>query len=441
MPEDGGPLGVGTRRDEVAPPAVVARSAGPATQRLAGVLLAFAAALVAGSMAAAGSGLISYVTAGTVSLAAAALSGISVALNQSWGRTEGRASGRLRHPAAGPAPPHAPQQRHRQYHHSTQHQQEFPRPGHSRAAPPRPAVPPAGTPATAPVSAGIRYRNRLRWAFVLAVVFLGIEAVAAATSGSLTLLSDVGHVFADVIGLGMALAAIHLAGAGSRHRSRTYGLYRVEIVAALANAVLLVGMAGYVIFEAVSRLGRPHHVPGGTMVVVAVAGLFANLVSVWLLRPGANDSLNVRGAYLDVVADAIGSAGLLVAGVTIRITDWAWIDPLIGAALGLWILPRAVILGREALRILVQAAPAHVDVAALEADLSSVEGVVDVHHLHIWTLTSDVEVASAHLRVADGVDSHRVLVDARGVLNDRYHLTNVTLQVESAGGGERCAGI
>lgn len=386
MPNHGGPLGVRTRRDETrAGPRLPAGSPNTAWRPAASVLLGVSAALVGGALAAAGSGLASYVTAGTIALAAAALAAVSVVLNQP----------------------------------DRERVEVWRRPG----------------------TAGHRYRNRIRWAFVLALLFLGIEAVAAVSSGSLTLLSDVGHVLADAVGLGMALAAIHLANAGTRHPSRTYGLYRVEIVAALANALLLMGMAGYVIVEAAFRFGHPEHVPGGTMVVVAVAGLIANLVSVWLLRPGATESLNVRGAYLDVVADAIGSVGLLVAGVVIRITDAAWIDPLIGAALGLWILPRAVILGREALRILVQAAPKHVDVAALEADLGAVDGVVDVHQLHIWTLTSDVEVASAHLRVAAGVDSNRVLVDARDVLSDRYHVTNVTLQVECADGDQRCVGL
>ncbi len=411
MTENGGPLGVTAR-----------------------LLVSLAAALVGGALAAAGTGLVSYVTAGTVALGAAGLAAVSVVLNQPVPPPAPRPAPALR-PSARPAgTPHRP----RNYEHSHQHQPDFPRRGHpSRDQSRHPDEGPAARPGTA----GNRYRNRIRWAFALAVMFLGVEAVAALSSGSLTLLSDVGHVLADVVGLGMALAAIHLANAGTRHPSRTYGLYRVEIVAALANALLLMGMAGYVIVEAAFRFGRPEHVPGGTMIVVAVTGLIANLISVWLLRPGANESLNVRGAYLDVVADAIGSVGLLVAGIAIRVTDAAWIDPLIGAALGLWILPRAVVLGREALRILVQAAPKHVDVAALEADLGAVAGVVDVHHLHIWTLTSDVEVASAHLRVAAGVDSNRVLVDARDVLHDRYHVTNVTLQVECADGDGHCAGF
>ncbi|MGH9003737.1 MAG: cation diffusion facilitator family transporter, partial [Acidimicrobiia bacterium] len=168
--------------------------------------------------------------------------------------------------------------------------------------------------------AGARHMYRLRWAFVLAIAFLAIEGMAAFYSNSLSLLSDAGHVLTDAVGLGMALAAVHLASRGSRDPSRTFGMYRLEIVAALTNAILLLGVAGYVLVEAVRRLADPPEVPGTVVMLVAVAGLVANLISYFLLRPGAAESLNVRAAYLEVLADAIASVGVLVSGLALHVT-------------------------------------------------------------------------------------------------------------------------
>jgi cobalt-zinc-cadmium efflux system protein len=161
-----------------------------------------------------------------------------------------------------------------------------------------------------------------------------------------------------------------------------------------------------------------------------VVGLAVNLASFALLRSGAKESLNVEGAYLEVMSDALGSLGVIVAALVMTVTDWWWVDPLIGAAIGLFILPRAWRLGREAIRILVQAAPSGTDLGAIDADLRAIPGVVDVHDLHVWTLTSDMEVATAHVMVSTGTDSHAVLDQARSLLSDRHGLSHATLQVE-----------
>jgi cobalt-zinc-cadmium efflux system protein len=287
--------------------------------------------------------------------------------------------------------------------------------------------------------AGARHLHRLQWAFLLAVVFLAIEAGAAFAANSLSLLSDAGHVLADGVGLGMALAAVHMASSGTRHPSRTFGMYRIEIVAALANSFLLLGVAGYVLVEAVGRMGDPPRVAGGVVLMVAVAGLAANIASFWLLRAGAAESLNVRAAYLDVVADAIASVGVLIGGVAIEVTGWTWIDPAVGAAIGLWILPRAWTLGREAFRVLVQAAPPEIDMATVEADLRSLPGVEGVHRLHLWTLTSELEVASAHLIVRPDANLHEVCDQAQLLLQDRYRVSHTTLQLEAD--DEACADL
>lgn len=259
-----------------------------------------------------------------------------------------------------------------------------------------------------------------------------VEVVAGLVTGSLALLSDAGHMVTDVLGLGMALAAIRLASRGSTARHRTFGLYRLEILAALANAVLLFGVALYVLVEAVGRFADAPPVASGQILVVAVLGLGANLVAFALLRDGASESLNVEGAYLEVVSDTVGSVGVILAALIIRFTGWAWVDPLVGVAIGLFILPRTWRLGRQAARILVQAAPPGTDLEVVEADLRALAGVVDVHDLHVWTLTSEMDVASAHLMIGDDVDGHGVLDQAQHLLRTTYGIAHATLQVEPA---------
>lgn len=280
--------------------------------------------------------------------------------------------------------------------------------------------------------AGARHQHRLLVSFGLIAAFFVVEAVTGVVSNSLALLSDAGHMFSDVLGLGMALAAIQLANraAGKRDASRTYGLYRLEILAAFVNALLLFGVAVYVLVEALRRLTTTPEVLGIPMLVVAVLGLGVNLVAYFLLRSGAKDSLNVEGAYLEVVADAIGSFGVIVAAVTLQVTGWTWVDPVIAVAIGLFILPRTWRLGGQAVRILIQAAPPDVDLAAVRSDLTGLAGVVDVHDLHVWTLTSEMETASAHLMISVGADSHGVLDQARHLLQERYSIDHATLQVE-----------
>jgi cobalt-zinc-cadmium efflux system protein len=278
--------------------------------------------------------------------------------------------------------------------------------------------------------AGTRYKGRLLAALVVLATVMVAEVVVAFVANSLALLSDAGHMLTDVAGLGMALAAIHVADRAHTDGRRTFGLYRLEILAALANAVLLFAVAVYVLVEAVRRWGDPPEVLVGPMLAVAVLGLVANLVAFALLRAGSKESLNVEGAYLEVMSDLVGSVGVIAAAVVIAVTDWAWVDPAVGVAIGLFILPRTWRLGAQALRVLVQAAPPGVDIAGLESDLRGVAGVVDVHDLHVWTLTSEMEVASVHLMVCDGTDSHAVLDRAREIMREGHGIDHATLQVE-----------
>jgi cobalt-zinc-cadmium efflux system protein len=284
---------------------------------------------------------------------------------------------------------------------------------------------------TVAARASERYRPRLVVAFTIAATFLVVETIVAFVSQSLVLLSDAGHMLTDVVGVGMALAAITVASrAGGGRGRRTFGLYRLEVLAALANAILLFGVAGYVLWAAVRRLGDPVDVPAAPVLAVAAVGLVLNLVSYLLLRRGAEESMNVRGAALEVLADTVGSAVVLVAAVVMGVTSWDWVDPVAAIGLGLFILPRAARLAAQALRVLLQAAPPHIDLAGVQADLAGIPGVLDVHDLHIWTLTSDMEVATAHVMIGPSTDSHAVLDQAQQRLRERHGVEHATLQLE-----------
>ncbi|GAA2464436.1 cation diffusion facilitator family transporter [Winogradskya humida] len=290
--------------------------------------------------------------------------------------------------------------------------------------------------------AGERHRSRLWWAAGLLAAFMLVEAVAAIMTGSLALLSDAGHMFTDVLGIAMALAAIHAAGRAATDSQRTFGLYRLEVLAALANAVLLTGVAIYVLIEAVQRFTDPQNVPAGSMLLVAAGGLIINLIAFALLRSGAQESLNVRGAYLEVVGDLLGSVGVIVAAVIIALTGWSYADPIVAVVVALMILPRTFALGRSAVRILVQAAPEHLDITVVRDRLAAVPGVCDVHDLHVWTLTSGMDVASAHLSLETDAELGKVLSSAREALHHDFQIDHATLQVEPVGaGGRECTPV
>ena len=277
---------------------------------------------------------------------------------------------------------------------------------------------------------GRQHLKPLAIVFGMVATFMVVEAVAGFLTGSLSLVSDAGHMATDALGLGMALAAITVAGRVSSDTGRTFGLYRLEIVAALANAALLLGVAGYVIFEAVSRIQDPPEVTTGPMLIVAIVGLAINIIGWRLLRSGAEESLNVKGAYFEVLADMAGSVAVIAAALVIVTTGWAYADALFAGLIGLFIIPRAFTLGRQALRILIQAAPERLNLDEIAAELLAIQGVSDVHDLHVWTLTSGLEIATVHLATNTATDPHPVLDKAHQILSERYGIAHATLQVE-----------
>ncbi|MFF7176808.1 cation diffusion facilitator family transporter [Streptomyces pseudovenezuelae] len=277
-----------------------------------------------------------------------------------------------------------------------------------------------------------RHRWRLAVSFGLIASYFVVELAYGLLSGSLALLSDAGHMAADVVALGAALVATRVATRPDTTGRRTYGSYRAEVFASLLSVLLMVGVAIYVVTEAIGRIGASAQVAFGPMLVVGAIGLAVNLVALFLLRSGASESLNVKGAYLEVVADSAGSVGVIIAGWLVAATGQPLWDTVVALAIGAFVSVRAVALGREVFAVLGQHAPVGMDPATVADDLASVDGVKDVHDLHLWTLTSGMNVATAHLVTSDRADSHAVLDQARDLLRIRHGVAHATLQVEPA---------
>jgi cobalt-zinc-cadmium efflux system protein len=283
------------------------------------------------------------------------------------------------------------------------------------------------TPAEADAS---RMIPRMIMAAAILAAFFVVELTTSLLINSIALLADAGHMLTDVVAVFMGLAAVTLARRGSSSPARTYGWHRAEVFTAVANAALLVGVALFILYEALERLSTPAAVPGVPMIVVALAGLAANFVVAMLLRSHSEGSLAVKGAYMEVVADTVGSLGVLIAGIVTVTTHWPYADVVVAVLVAIWVLPRAISLARAALRILSESSPAHIDVAELRSALGAVEGVTEVHDLHVWTLSPGKDMCTAHLR-SDG-DSAKVLHDARAVLSARG-LDHATVQIECSG--------
>jgi cobalt-zinc-cadmium efflux system protein len=284
-----------------------------------------------------------------------------------------------------------------------------------------------------PGHAGGRHRWRLRVSFGLIAAFFVVELVVGLVSGSLALISDAGHMAADVVTLGAALVATKIATRADSTGRRTYGSYRAEVFASGLAVLMMLGVAVYVVVEAIGRIGEGSSGPDvatGPMLVVGFLGLVVNLIAMALLRGGSRESLNVKGAYFEVVADTAGSIGVMVAGGLILATgDTVW-DTVVAFLIGAFVAVRAVVLGREVLAVLGQHVPAGVDIDTVAGALGGIEGVCDVHDLHAWTLTSGMHVATAHMVLVEGADGTGVLRQGQLLLRERFEIEHATLQIE-----------
>ena len=278
-------------------------------------------------------------------------------------------------------------------------------------------------------------KKRLALVFGFTLLYLIAEVIGGLLTRSLALLADAGHMLTDVAGLGLALFAIRFAERPATPE-RTYGYYRVEILAAVINAVVLIGISLYILYEAYERFRNPPEVQSGAMLIVAAIGLAVNIAGILILRKGSEESLNMKGAYFEVLSDMLTSIGVIVAGVIMLTTGWYYADPLISAGIGLFILPRTWILLKEAVGVLLEGAPSDVNITALRDAIESVPGVASAHDLHVWTLTSGMNAMSAHVVLADGATHDNVLAAVRERVTSGFKIAHVTVQIEPAGFAE-----
>lgn len=289
--------------------------------------------------------------------------------------------------------------------------------GHSHAA-----VAPSGT------AAG-RHKSRLAGALALTTTFMAVEVIGGLWTGSLALLADAAHMLTDAGGLALALIAVRFAERPATPQ-KTYGYVRTEVLSALTNAVALLLLTIYIFYEAYKRFLNPPEILGGPMLAVAVVGLAVNLISMKLLSAGSSESLNVKGAYFEVLSDMLGSLGVIAAAGVVLLTGWTLADPIIGAGIGLFIIPRTWILLKQAIHILMEGTPPEVDIALLERKLLDIPGVTAVHDLHVWTITSGIDAMSCHLVVADMAQARMTLVSANDAMKTGFGLTHATIQIE-----------
>ncbi|MCA0331961.1 MAG: cation diffusion facilitator family transporter [Actinobacteria bacterium] len=289
------------------------------------------------------------------------------------------------------------------------------------------------------ISAGGMHRKRLLIVLGITSTVLVAELVGARLTGSLALLADAGHMFTDVAGILLAVLAVTFASRPPTPE-RTFGYYRLEILAAVINAMLLFGVAAYILWEAWQRWNAPPEVEGGLMLVFAAVGLVANIVGLLVLRDGAKESLNIRGAYLEVLGDMLGSVAVIVAAIVIATTGWLRADVVASVAVALMILPRTWTLLREAVDVLLQATPKNVDLGVVREHILGIPGVIGAHDLHAWTLTSGLPVLSVHVVVQDDAladgGAARILDDLADCLEEHFDVEHCTFQLEPASHAE-----
>ena len=281
-------------------------------------------------------------------------------------------------------------------------------------------------------SAGFRNKKQLRTVLILTGSYLVAEVIGGFLTKSLALLADAGHMLTDVGGLGLALFSIHLT-QRKASAQRTFGYYRAEILAALTNAVVLIAISIYILYEAYQRFKNPPEVSSKTMLIVAAFGLAVNIAGIYILRSGSKENLNMKGAYFEVLSDMLTSIGVIIAGIIMLTTGWYYADPILSAGIGLFILPRTWILLKDAVGILLEGTPSDVNVASLNTAILSIEGVADMHDLHVWALTSGMNAMSAHVLIKEGYSAKKILEQIRETLQANYAIHHSTVQIEESG--------
>jgi len=285
-------------------------------------------------------------------------------------------------------------------------------------------------------TASAAYRGRLLIALGITLLVLATEVVGSALTDSLALLADAGHMATDAAGIAMALLAIHIAARPASER-RTFGFARAEILAAVLNAVLLFGVGAFIFYEGINRLITPHGIDGGPVIVFGLIGLVANSVSLAVLMRGQQESLNVRAAFLEVMADAFGSLAVVVAAVVVLTTGWRQADAVASLLIGVLIVPRTWQLLREAVDVLLETAPKGVDMGQVRRHIVGLKGVEGLHDLHAWTITSGLPVLSAHVVVSqdvlETVGYEKMLHDLQGCLGAHFDVEHCTFQLEPVG--------
>lgn len=273
--------------------------------------------------------------------------------------------------------------------------------------------------------------ERALWlALIPTALFMVAEVAGGILTRSLALLSDAMHMATDVFGVAIAIVAIRLARRPPDLR-RTFGYERLEILAAIANAVILFGVGFYILFEAYQRLNHPPQIQSSGMLAIAVLGLFVNAFAMWALSSGKDDSLNLKGAYLEVWSDFIGSLGVIAAAVIIRFTGWTIVDTLVAIAIGLWVVPRTWILFRDAANILLEGVPRNIKLDEVLATMSGASGVTDVHDLHVWALTGGRICLTAHVVAESRAQDYEALIaELNEILHERFAIGHVTIQYE-----------
>jgi cobalt-zinc-cadmium efflux system protein len=285
-------------------------------------------------------------------------------------------------------------------------------------------------------SAAGKNKKNLMIVFGFTTAYLVAEVVGGFLFNSLALLADAGHMMTDVVGLGLALFAISFAEREATPE-RTYGYYRIEILAATINAVVLIGISLYILYEAYGRFMNPPKVESLGMLGVAAFGLIVNIAGMWILRAGSKESLNMKGAYFEVLSDMLTSIGVIIAGLIMYFAGGLyWVDPLISAGIGLFILPRTWILLKDAVGILLEGTPSDVDLSKLRESLGGLEGVTGIHDLHVWALTSGMNAMSVHAVITDDNQHDAVLTRVHALCTKEFKISHVTVQTECEGFAE-----